>query len=174
MKPLSTRERIAVAIGAAALLLALLLAGVVAPYRAALQRLDARIASRQQQLTTMQGLRQDYQRLTWTAGATERRLQKSNGFALVPYLENLVGGSTGREKLVHLRPQTVAAPPGYRAETVELTLEKVRLDQLVRLLHGIDSADACLVTRAVKAKPRFDDRSLLDVVLAVSVYSVQP
>lgn len=173
MKELTTRERIALYCGGGAVLIALLYAGVITPYRAALQRLDSRIESRQQQLATMQGQRPEYQRLVQEATRTERRLAKSDGFTLVPFLENLVATTAGRENLVYLRPQPGIPPAGYREETLELKLEKVRLEQLVRLLHGIDSAEACVMARNLKMKPRFEDKSLLDVVLTISVYGVQ-
>lgn len=174
MKQLSMRERIALSCGAGVVVIAILVAAVLTPYRAALQNLDSRIESRRQQLVKMQGLRQEFQILAREAAVTERRLAKSKGFVLVPFLETLVTETAGREKLVYLRPQPATPPTGYREESVELKLEKVRLDHLVRLLYGVENAEACLQTRALKVKPRFDDQSLLDVVVTVSAFWGQP
>ncbi|OGR33481.1 MAG: hypothetical protein A2005_00995 [Desulfuromonadales bacterium GWC2_61_20] len=174
MKQLSQRERIALGVGATALLIALLYGGLIAPWRAAEERLDRRLVVYRQQLGELEGLAGRYRQLTVEAAATEERLARGGNFQLVPFLEGLVDSSAGRDRLVALRPQPV--PPGgnLREEKVVLQLQRLRLDQVVRLLHAIDNADACLATRQLRLRQRFDDPALLDVEVAVSAYGKLP
>ena len=75
-----------------------------------------------------------------------------------------------KENLVYMRPQPASTQDGYREDSVEIKLEKIRLDQLVRLLYDIQNADAFLQVKNMRVKTRFDNRTLLDVVLTVSAY----
>ncbi len=174
MKELSQRERIAVGIGGSALLIALLYGGLFAPWRAAEERLDRRIAVYQQQLVELEGLAGRYRQLTVDAATIEGRLAGSSNFQLVPFLEGLVDNIAGRERLTSLRPQPAAPNGSLREEKVVLQLQRLRLDQVVRLLHAIDNADACLATRQLRLRQRFDDPTLLDAEVAVSAYGKMP
>jgi general secretion pathway protein M len=69
-----------------------------------------------------------------------------------------------------MRPQPSSVQDTVRENSVEIKLEKIRLDQLIRLLYAIDSTDACLQVKNLRVKTRFDDRTLLDAVLTISSY----
>ena len=174
MKELTQRERIAVGIGGTALLIAILYGGLFAPWRAAVERLDRRLAVCRQQLVELEGLAGRYRQLTVEAVATEKRLAASSNFQLVPFLEGLVDATAGRDRLIALRPQPAAPSGNLREEKVVLQLQRLRLDQVVRLLHAIDNADACLATRQLRLRQRFDDLTLLDAEVAVSAYGKLP
>lgn len=167
---LSQRERIAVAVAAVAVLAALLYAGIVAPYRRAVRNLDTRISTRQRQLGEMAALQQRYQQLQRRVGEAERRLAKTADFSLFAYVEGLAGQMISKENLVSMRPQPPTVREDLREEAVEVRLEKVRLDQLVRLLHAIDENEALLTVKSLKIKTRFDNRSQLDAVLTIASY----
>jgi len=46
----------------------------------------------------------------------------------------------------------------------------VRLEQLVQLLHAIDSAKSVMQSDSLKIRPRFEDPALLDVTVVVSSF----
>jgi general secretion pathway protein M len=167
---LSRRERVTVSVAALAVLATLLYAGAVAPYRRAVQRLDAKIAAQERQLGEMAALQQRYQQLQRRVGEAERRLAKTADFSLFAYVEGLAGQMISRENLVSMRPQPATVREDLREEAVEVRLEKVRLDQLVRLLHAIDSNEALLTVKSLKVKTRFDNRTQLDAVLTIAAY----
>jgi general secretion pathway protein M len=174
MKKLSRREWLALGIGSAFLLATILYGAVFAPWRAAERRLNNRIAAQLQQLSEIERLADDFRQLAIDAGEIEQRLARSSHFQLLPFLERLVDNSIGRDRLLGLRPQPVAAGGPLREERVELQLQRLRLDQLVRLLHAIDSAEACVATTQLRLRQRFDDTALLDVEITVSAYGKQP
>jgi general secretion pathway protein M len=63
-------------------------------------------------------------------------------------------------------------PPqeNLREESVEVRLEKIRLDQVVRLLYAVDTADALLQVKNLRLKTRFDDRTLFDATMTVAAF----
>jgi general secretion pathway protein M len=166
----SPREKLALGVAAAVVSLTVLIAGIILPYRAALVRLDQRIASRQGQLLEARTLVQRIKGMQGEVAAMERKLSAAPAAPLLATLEGLIAETAGKEKLLAIRPQPSTAPAGFRQEKVEMQLEKVRLEQLVQLLHAIDSAKSILQSDSVKIRPRFEDPALLDVTLIVSSF----
>jgi general secretion pathway protein M len=168
---LSPRDRIALAVGAAVILIVFLWLGVLTPYQEAMSGLDARIASRQRQLEQVRELRQEYLQLQREMAEAQKRLVGPRaGFSLFSFIEEVTGTIGVRENLVSMRPQSSPPQGEYREESVEIRLERIGLDQLVRLLYAIENADVFLNVRTMRVKPRFDNPSQLDTTLTVSYY----
>lgn len=170
IESLSPREKVVVVVAGIVVLLTFLVAGIILPYRAAIARLDQRIVSRQGQLAEARILVERIRGLQGEMATTERKLAATPATPLLAILEGLVAEIAGKERFLGVRPQPATAPAGFRQEKVEMQLEKVRLEELVRLLHAIDTAKAALQTDSVKIRPRFEDPGLLDVTLVVSSF----
>ena len=166
----SPREKLALAVAGVVVILTILIAGIILPYRTATARLDQRIVSRQGQILEARTLVQRIKGMQGEVAATEHKLSAAPSAPLVATLERLVGEIAGKEKLLGIRPQPVTAPAGFRQEKVEMQLEKVRLEQLVQLLYAIDSATSFLQSDSLKMHPRFEDPALLDVTIVVSSF----
>jgi general secretion pathway protein M len=167
----SPREKLALAIAAVVVIATILIAGILLPYRAALQRLDQRMASRQEQILEARSLVQRIKGMQGEVATTARKLSATSAAPLVTTLEGMVLEIAGKEKLLAIRPQPATPPAGFRQEKVEMQLEKIRLEQLVQLLFAIDSAKSALQSDSVKVRPRFEDSALLDVTLVVSSFT---
>lgn len=167
---LSPRDRNALLIGLAAVFIAVFYLGIVSPYQSAITRLDSQIASRQRQLQEVQVLRQKYLSLQGELAQAERRGASNRNFSLFSFVENLTGQIASRENLVYMRPQPVAVKDEFKEESVEIKLEKIALDQLVRILYQIDTADAFLQVKNLRLKIRFDNKAQFDAVLTISAY----
>ncbi|KIH75829.1 general secretion pathway protein M [Geoalkalibacter ferrihydriticus] len=166
---LSPREKIFLACGAAAILLLILWLGVVSPYREAVAAAETRIASRERQLEEVRMLQREYRRLQQELTVAERHLVTgARGFSLFSFVEDVTNRTGVRENLVSMRPQSPQTQGEFREESVEIRLERIRLDQFVRLLHAMDSADIHLNTKNLRIRTRFDDRSQLDATFIVS------
>jgi general secretion pathway protein M len=165
---LNPRERVLVILGALIVVGTLCYLGLVEPYRHGLQRLDRLIDTRRTQLTDMRRLQQEYQQLQARLAAGRQQAAQQHDFALLSFLEATAGRLAGREKLVAMRPQVPAVQNGYREERVEIKLEKLRLAELVRLLHALETAAAPLHVTTLRVTTRFDDRNRLDVSALIS------
>lgn len=167
---LSNRDRMTLAIGGSLALVLLLVFGIIAPYRDSLARLDSRIDSRRQQLAEVEQLKLEYQSMQRQAAEVETELARSSDFSLFSFVESAAGQIAGRENLSYMRPQAGATQDGVREEAVEIRVEKVQLEQVVRLLHAVESADALVRVKSLRLKNRFDDKTRMDAVLTISAF----
>ena len=132
--------------------------------------LQSKVTSRERQLQDVQKLRQDYLDLKQELSEAQGRLSKAENFSLFSFVEAQVGRYATKENLVYMRPQPTSTKDGWREDTVEIKLEKLTLDQLVRFLYSLETSDAVIQTKNLRVKTRFDNRSLLDVVMTVAAY----
>ncbi len=167
---LNQRERIALGIGALVVLVTLVFFGIVSPYRESLDLLDRKIASRQKQVREVQALRGQYLALQQKLNEAEKRLARGESFSLFSFVESLATRVASKENLVYMRPQPSSVKEGFREDSVEIKLDKIRLNQLVQLLYELETTDAVLQVKNLRLKTRFEDRTLLDAVLTVSSY----
>ncbi len=171
LSQLSQRDRLALIIGGSFILLTLLVLGVILPYRSSLASLDTAIRSGERQVQEVRQLRQEFLQLQQQLNVAEQKLNKPQNFSLFSFVEGMVTQVATRENLVYMRPQqSTSAQEGVREEAAEIRLEKIRLEQLVRFLHGVETTEAYLNVKSLRIRTRFDDRALLDVVMTISSY----
>jgi len=139
--------------------------GIWEPYRGAMDRLDRQISSRQRGLTEVQQLSQQIvalqQQLSTGAGQVD-----ADG-PLFARVEKVTVQAGVKEQLSSMRPQPTVQQGEYRQQQVELKLEKVSLQQLVRFLHALEFGRQGIQVKSMRIKRRFEDHSSLDVSLSV-------
>jgi general secretion pathway protein M len=168
---LNPRERWALVAGGLVVLVTIIYLGIISPYLNALNLLDTRIIARQRQVKEVQALRQEYLQLQRQTAEAEQRMAKAGaGFSLFAFVEAVTVQVATKENLVYMRPQQPSAQGEFSEESVEIKLEKIRIDQLVRLLYSVESADAYLQVKSLRVRTRFDNRSMLDAVLTISSF----
>ncbi|MEJ2033065.1 MAG: type II secretion system protein GspM [Deltaproteobacteria bacterium] len=166
---ISLREKVFLLAGIAFILLFLLWIGVIAPYRQGIEMADSHIASRSRQLEEIRQLQQEYLHLQKSMAAAERKLAQSD-FSIFPFIEEVTTRTGVRDNLVSMRPQAAQMQGEFREDSVEIKLEKIHLDQLVKLLHAIESSNLFLNMKSLRIRSRFDNRTLLDTDLTISSF----
>lgn len=169
MDRLSGREKVFILVGIAAILLVLFWMGVIAPYRRGIERTEVQIASRRRQIEDVRQLQQEYLRLQGALDAAEQKLGKSD-FSIFPFIENVTTRTGVRQNLVSMRPQATQIQGDFREESVVIRLERIKLAQLVELLHAIESSHLFLNMKSLQIRSRFDNPSLLDMKLTISSF----
>jgi len=167
---LQRRERLFLLGGAIVLVVLLVYIGIVKPYRRSIERLETRISAREHQLQEVHALQQEFLQLKQQTAEIEKRVADSGRFSLIAFLEETALEIASRDNLVYLRPQAKAQLDELAEESLEIKLEKIRLDQLVKLLYATETADTLLKIKSLRSKARFDDPTLLDVVLVIAAY----
>jgi len=167
---LKPRERLFLLGGGTLLVGLLIYLAVIAPYRNSIARLETRISARQHQLLEVQSLQQEFRQLQQQNAEVERRAARGGRFSLIAFLEEKVLEIASRDNLVYLRPQAKVQREELTEESLEIKLEKIRLDQMVKLLYATETADTLLKVKSLRSKARFDDPTLLDVVLVIAAY----
>lgn len=170
IEQLSKRDRIALAVGGGFVLIILIFFGIVGPYLDGLAALDNKIVAKQRQLDEVRALRQEYLVLEQQIGEAEKKMAGDVDFSLFSFVEGVTGRIAGKENLVYMRPQPSSVREGLREESVEVKLERIDLDQTIRLLYEIETAEAFLPVKNLRLRTRFDDRSSFDAVLTISAF----
>jgi len=165
---LNPRERIFVSVGGVAVLLCLLYFVILMPYRNAMTRLDKQIITRSQQLREVRALQSEYMDLQKQMSLLEKRLAERKGFSVLTFVENLVGQTAGREKILSMRPQSSVARGVFTVDAVELRLEKLSLKQVLQFLWEVETESVPMQVKSFYLKQRFDNPALLDATMTVT------
>lgn len=162
---LDERERIIVLAGVVILAAILIWLVLLNPYMNTMQNLDRRIEGQRRNLERVAALGQEIDQLRQQLEGIES--QRRSGRPLFSQVENLTKQMGVRDQLLSMRPQPDSVQGGFRQQTVEIRLERVTLSQLVGFLHAAEHRSYGIQVRSLRVRPRFDDRSRLDVNLVL-------
>lgn len=165
---LNQRERYVLTAGVVVAGLLLLIFGVLVPYGSAIERLDNLISSRQSQLKEVKQLQADYQVLKKQAGQLQRNLGRRGAPAPLTFLEETATQVAGREHLVLMRPLPAVMQGQLRIETIEFKLERLGLEQALRILQRVEQSRSPMRVDRLHLKQRFDNAAQLDMNVTVS------
>ncbi len=158
-------------IGGGLLLCLLLILVLLITAWATLGRLDRTIASRSAALREMEPLRSEARLLQQQIRVQEEKLVKGESGSLITVIEGLAIRMAGKENLSYLRPLAAEAKDGLQLETLELKVERLSLEQLLRLLWELENSPAAPMHVAnLNVQRRFENHAMLDVVLKVNAY----
>ncbi|MBN1958460.1 MAG: type II secretion system protein M [Desulfuromonadales bacterium] len=161
LKRLNPRERVVVFSGLFVVALLFIWFVLVSPYFTTMSKLDRRLVSLERQLVTVQSMRDQILQLRQqlaTAGPQTRGRKP-----LFSQVESLTEQTGLKQQLLSMRPQPATVQGEFRQQLVEIRLEKMALAQLVKLLHAIEYRSGGIQVKSLRIKPRFEDRSALDV-----------
>jgi len=165
---LNERERLFLLGGAVLLVVLLAGFGGYEFYRSTLVRLDKTIVTRTRQLADFDRLRHEALLLRQQMQQIEGKLAQSADFSLATFIEGQATQVAGRTSLAYARPQPTVTRGALQEEVLEAKLERISLEQLLRLLWTIETAPVPMHVRELNLRKRFDDPALLDLTMTVS------
>jgi len=136
---------------------------IVDPLWEAHDRLRARVAAKERELSEVVALSRTYRVLRQEADRI--RPAANTTISAVAFLESLANGTVGRDKVAAINPAGREVRAGTEQETVELTVNRVSLRELVELLYKIDTASIPFRTARLSIKKRYKDPYTFDVTL---------
>jgi hypothetical protein len=122
-----------------------------------LSRLDAAVAARERELAALRRLATELGPAPIPAPA--------GGPSLVTRLENAATAVVGRPRIAALTPATTALPEGLHEERVTLRIAGTSLGELVRLLHGLGSAEPPIEIARLELRKHPDDPHHFDATI---------
>jgi len=170
---LQPRERMFVGGAGAALLLFLIFKLTIDPMLKRSADLDRQIVVAQRQLNELRTLQQEYQRQKNVVTNINAQLKRQPNFAIFSRLEELAGQTGIRGKIVHMKPTVSTPSEVYNEESVEVKMEGVTLEQLVRYLQQVENSPQLLKIKRLEMKPRFDNRQILTATFRVSAFTLK-
>ena len=146
----------------------------LAPALGRMKMLDRDLARKEREVQEMKALRASY--LTQKAVIEELNgslTRRPPDFSIRQILEDLANKSGTKSNIVSMNPALASAGELYREESVDMRLDGVALQQLIRYLYEIESAPQLLRVRRLTLKPRSANPDTLDVTFQVSTFYLQ-
>ena len=106
-------------------------------------------------LKELQELGERYERAKQSAGNDESVGSKPSGFTLFSHLESQASKDGLKQKIDYMRPSTQSLSGGLQEQMVQMRLERVSLERLMRFLQHVELApEGIYVKRATIRSPR--------------------
>jgi len=170
---LRPRERLFLGGGGAVLVLFLFFKVAIDPVFKHSADLDRQIVTARRQLDDLRTMQQEYQRQKSVVDTINNQLKKQQNFAIFSRLEEFAGQTGIRNKILYMKPTVSTPSEVYNEESVEIKMEGVTLEQLVRYLHQIENSPQLLKIKRLEIKPRFDNRQIRTATFRVSAFTLK-
>ena len=93
---------------------------------------------------------------------------------ILSFVEHIQKDSGLMQKVVYMKPSTMTVKDIYEQKTVEIKLQSITLDQLIRFLLKIESSELTIGIRTLEIKRGLLDSRLLDTTIQlVSLSSIE-
>jgi general secretion pathway protein M len=171
---LGKREKVMIAAGGVVVILLLFYQFGFSPALNRLRLLDRLVAQKEREVHEMKALRGTYLMQKSLMEEVNRNLnQRGPEFAIFSFLEDLANKSGVKTNIMYMKPALSTVGELYRESSVEMRLEGITLQQLIRYLYDIERAPQVLRVRRMHIKPRAANPDLLDVTFQVSTFYLQ-
>jgi type II secretory pathway component PulM len=170
---LSGRERIIVFGGAAMVVAAAVWAFALEPIRAKLDRLDSSLTYEKGRYAEVGKLAREYTELSRKIASHEAGLRGTKGGSLLSYLETQAQRLNVKRNIVQMKPVSGQSTKNYKENLVEIKMEKIYLDVLLRYLAQVEGGPDLVRVRSLQMRTRFDNPNQVDAKLRVASYEVQ-
>ena len=170
---MQSRERLFLGRAGAMLVLFLIFKFTIDPLFKHSADLDRQIVTARRQLAELRTMQQEYQRQKTVVDSINSQLKRQQNFAIFSRLEEFAGQTGIRNKILYMKPTVSTPSEVYNEESVEIKMEGVTLEQLVRYLHQIENSPQLLKIKRLEIKPRFDNRQILTVTFRVSAFTLK-
>ena len=167
------RERLFIGGARAPLVLVLFFTLVIDPLFKHSAELDRQIVTARRQLNELRTMQQDYQRQNSVVDSINSQLKKQQNVAIFSRLEELASQTGIRNNIFYMKPTVSTPSEVYNEESVEVKMESVTLEQLVRYLHQVENSPQLLKIKRLEMKPRFDNRQILTATFRVSAFTLK-
>jgi general secretion pathway protein M len=170
---LSRRERLALLVGAIVLMGFGLwgLSNLFQWYRDRTQNLDRLIEQKQEDRITLVRLRHEHGQLNEEIQKLEERINRDqDNFSLLSFLESTSDKLAMRSHITNMRPQPSSDVDGYKEVGVEIKMDNVTLDQIIRLLSSIETAPHLIRIKRLRLQTQFADPRLMKATFLATAY----
>ena len=170
---LSRRERFMLLVGGIVLLGFGLwgLSNLSRGYSDKMDTLERLIQQKQEDRVTLVRLRHEYGKVKGKIQSLEERVSRDQGrFSLLSYLESLAQKQAMRSNITYMRPQPPSEVGGYREVGVEIKMENVTLEQVVRMFSSMETAPHLIRVKRVRLRTRFSDSRFMDTTFLATTY----
>jgi general secretion pathway protein M len=169
---LQQREKLAIAIAGAALLLFLVFQLLIFPLIDRRDRLRKEIITKTEDVQTIQNHKTEYLSLSRSSVGMENRIKKRpKTFTLFSFIDRLAGKSNIKKNIIYMKPSTANIKnSSYKLSTVEMKLNALTMDQLTTFLHGVEDITNVVWIKRISITRDDKNEGLLNTVLQVETF----
>jgi general secretion pathway protein M len=169
---LAKREKYFIALAVTAIVLALVIELIIAPFFEKRERLQSNLAVKQSNLQEMIALRQEYMALQKDSNTLAQRLAgRPKNFTLFSYLEKAAGDAGIKDNIKYMKPSASTGKGSFKESLVEMKLEHITLGQMVGYLKLIESPDQLVSIKRISIQSNTKETSYLDAILQVLTFT---
>lgn len=171
IRNLSGREKGIIVLGLISAVAIIVYGSVAAPLVERYINLDRVIAQKESQYRDLIQLREEYAALKKEYTELEKAASKTKeGFSPLTFMEGVSVQAKIKDKVVSMKPMLSPVSGNFRESSIEVKIERVVLEQIMRYLHLTESSDYPLRVKTLHLKSRYDDPGLMDASVVVSFY----
>lgn len=163
---LNQREKMAVGLAGAALLLFVVLQFLVFPLTEKRTRLTKGLAAKEKAVVDMRAMQERYKVLSSQSGSIAAMLTKRDeGFSLFSFLEQSAADSAVKDRIDHMKPSDSPEGELFQQSRVEMKLQAISLRQLVEFLEKVESPENLVGIDKITIQENGKEKATLDVTL---------
>jgi len=142
---------------------------MIAPVFSKRNELRERMMSKQNTLTEMSKLRDEYLVIEKKAEISRQGFAKRPaGFTLFSFLDKLAGETGVKNRISYMKPSsTVEEASGIKLSRVEMKLQEININDLVSYLYGIESSDNMVIVKRLSITKAGQGNALISAVIQV-------
>ncbi len=171
---LTRREKQTIAAGAVLFGLIIAFQIFVRPAIERVRTLRRVVSDKQQLLGELRAKSQMYKAVSRELEKIQLEMQRQpEGRKILSFVERIQKESGLMQKVVYMKPSTMTVNDIYERTTIEIKLQNITLDQLIRFLLKIESSELTIGIRTLEIKRGLTDSGLLDTTIQlVSISSI--
>lgn len=170
MIQMSKREKIYAAGGGLFLIVVVGWLALIRPYYNGIDKAQKSIESGRQDLRTMIDLYKGYAELQSQVQELENKIQKDQDFSILSSLEQLASDAGVSDLIDKMEERKPPENNFYKEESVEVSLKRVPLKELIDYMYKIESSANLLLVRKMSLSTRYDQRDMTDAKIEVSSF----
>jgi len=168
---LGKRERYTLSAGLALVLLFLAVHTVFLPLFEARSKLHRSIQSSEKTLKEVAALGSEFEIYRKDLEAVQAALAaRPPQFTLFSFIEQKAGDAGVRSNIKNMRPTRAPLSADVEEAVIEIGLDKITLNQLVRFLHAAESAQDAVRVRKVSVRRSAEDPQYLSAQFQIATY----
>ena len=168
MLNLSRRETLFVSIGGAFVLAIFGYWFIISPAMHGFQGKAKSIERKTKDLKEVIGLQDEYLTMKAQMGDLEKTLSKGEKGVSPKFLEDLAEKRRIKENITSMNPKTTPMNDDFNESSVEIRIDKIPLEDLVKYLFDIENSSKFLKVKRLRIKTRYDDFNYHDITFSVS------
>jgi general secretion pathway protein M len=168
---LARREKYLISVAAFCIAIFFFLQFLIFPFFESKRRKATGLTSKEKAIQEMMRLKAEYQ--TYERGSDEIQqalVKRDKGFTLFSFLEEAAGKAEVKGNIKYMKPSATSESGPYKESMVEMKLEGVTLEQLMRYLYRVESPEDLVSIRRISINEDQKEQGYLDAIVQVLTF----